>query len=328
MFALFKYTYKKLLLTLSTILFILVVALIFWLISSSSWQYMIWKTEVISRLFSGPVSGFKLFFLWFILPPFVAAKSAGFIADELEDGTFLTTISKPISRARIIISKFFALFIVNATFIFSMLCLLWWFTLRGNPTRMTSDFFLESVVTMFTIPFVLSTILSIILVILSLKIKSSLIIGLGTGIGFFSFVGPHLINGIVIKNTDLQNAIGEVVEEETYDKVNRGQTIYSKFKYLNYSQHADQIFSENIQKTLSKYNLTSLASSGINKEVLFTNYNVKEKNKLGEEILVQKYKVQALKNWIPTKTLYLMYTFITTAFLLFGFVYFNKKDIV
>ena len=56
----------------------------------------------------------------------LSGKSAGLIADEVDRGTMLTLVSKPISRFQIVVGKYIAVFVYGAVLNFSSLFLIFW----------------------------------------------------------------------------------------------------------------------------------------------------------------------------------------------------------
>ncbi len=65
----------------------------------------------------------------------LSGKSAGLIADEVDRGTMLTLVSKPISRIQIVTGKYIAVFVYGAVFNFISLFLIFWIsvlTVSGN----------------------------------------------------------------------------------------------------------------------------------------------------------------------------------------------------
>ena len=332
MLVIFRQTYKKLLFSASTVIILGISYLIF---KSMLDAYNVADNYFISAMIESTLMAvvypYGQMFMWFFFPVYVAINSGKFISEEIENGTFLTNLSKPLTRAQILIEKFLALICVNMSMCLAILGYVWYTFLSNANSEVMFRVMNASIGTFLFTSFVVQLILSIFLVILSLKFNSKIILGLGMGIGLLAQLWPGMGTSFIVKNQAYQRTGTVVRDKETVDSVESGQNLYKKFiRPILIVDHMNQLFYEGVAKAYEPFGMSEEAKSvsyAYNREAIIKKTTKEETNLLGKKVEKVTYKVVELKPWIDNDVLKRNYTIISVLIALFGFMYFQKKDI-
>lgn len=333
MFGVFRYTFKKLVYKSSTLFITLFAIFIMFLVGVSihgrTSQFAYLAVDIVGSIGSSTIIPFYQMIVWLLLPILCGLKSIIFIADEIEDGSFLTIISKPVSRTKILIEKFVAYELFMFLWTMAIVSVTWVFILGYYPYLITFEFFNATFFTMIFIIFILQIILSIILIVLSLKLKPGVIIGVAGFFGLFSQIGSRLIQTNIVNNSKYQAAAGREVTEDDYKKMSSGQQTYNSIlKYFDYSSHFAEIYYANFQPIYEKYNAEATLAQYYNRRVIVAQSKKVEKNELGKQVFKDFYFVKDYENWHNRSFLIYVYIFITILAVGLGFLYFSRKDII
>ena len=332
MFSVFRYTFKKLIFKPSTIflsgfgLFMIFMNIQF---ATRFARDALTSEEIVNAVHIGIINPFWNTILWILLPIFCGLKAISYISDEIEDGSFLTIISKPISRTRILVEKFLAYQTMMLMWTLMMISISWAWVMGVIPYKATTEFFLATFLPMLFIIFVLQVLLSTILIFLSLKVKPGVIVGLAGFFGLFSQIAPRIILSSVVQNQDLQQSGGSEITKEKYDKVINGQNTYDSYiKYFDYNLHFGIMFYSQFSDFYKKYNQEILLESSINRKVILGKSKKPGKDELGKTVLKDHYFVQGFSNWLDKDLLAVFYFVFALVAVALGYWYFWKRDIV
>lgn len=206
---------------------------------------------------------------------FVVLKTVSMYKSEVSKGSFLLLVSKPTSRTRIILEKWLALFC--ATFlILSFVVLLYSITIfsmdpvkniPGWPTeKFSSVVFGVGAIFIFSIFLFLVTFSSIILLI-SIKLKVSWTIALGTTfIAAMIYIVPSTLN-----NFSTNNSVAKITNNLNLDSTSspKGETVKGLSNFLNSNDNLENSFanvfneSENLVKKLNSKSSNSATNLGV-----------------------------------------------------------------
>ena len=332
MLSVFRYTFKKLIFKPSTIfltgfgLFMVYMNVQF---AGRLTRDALTSQEIILAIHYAIVLPFWSTILWILLPIFCGLKAISYLADEIEDGSFLTIISKPISRTQILIEKFLSYQFMMVLWTLMMISVAWAWLFGSIPYKATTEFFYATFFPMFFIVFVLQVLLSTVLIFLSMKLKPGVIVGLSGFFGLFSQIAPRLIQTSVTQNADLQSSGGLEITKEKYDKVFDGQKTYDSYiKYFDYNLHFGLMFYSQFSDIYKKYNQDALLEQAVNRKVILGKSKKVGKDELGKDVLKDNYYVQGFSNWLDKDLLAIFYFLAALAAVAFGYWYFWKKDIV
>ena len=279
----------------------------------------------------GVVFPYGQIFTWFFFPVYVAINSSKLLSEEIENGTFLANLSKPLTRVQILIEKFLALICVNMSMCLAIFGSIWFgFLFAANSEvmfRVMNATFKSFILTSFVIQLILSTFL----VILSLKLNAKIILILGVGVSFFAQIWPTLGTSTIIKNQQAQKLGVTIKTKEDVETINKGQALYKKYiRPFWFMDHANQLYYEDIAKAYEQFGMSEEAKilgNVYNREAIIKEITTQETNLLGKEVDKTTYKVVELKPWINNDVLKRNYTIISILIALFGFLYFQRKDI-
>ncbi len=332
MLSVFRYTFKKLIFKPSTIfltgfgLFMVYMNVQF---AGRLTRDALTSQEIILAIHYAIVMPFWSTILWILLPIFCGLKAISYLADEIEDGSFLTIISKPISRTQILIEKFLSYQFMMVLWTLMMISVAWAWLFGSIPYKATTEFFYATFFPMFFIVFVLQVLLSTVLIFLSMKMKPGVIVGLSGFFGLFSQIAPRLIQTSVTQNADLQSSGGLEITKEKYDKVFDGQKLYDSYiKYFDYNLHFGLMFYSQFSDIYKKYNQDSLLEQAVNRKVILGKSKKVGTDELGKKVLKDNYYVQGFSNWLDKDLLAFFYFFAALVAVAFGYWYFWKRDIV
>ena len=334
MLVVFRQTYKKMVFSMATVVLFLVSMAMF-AIFLSGFNTVIQETYFIPKVADATLIAiiFSYFqtFLVFFFPIYVAINSVKFISDEIENGTFLTSLSKPISRFSIILQKFAALMFTNMSFCLGMLAYIWFYALKVTWSAELYDVMFAVLPTMFLVSFVIQLVISIILTIISIRFNSLIMLGVGVGFALLGQLWPQINSGSITKNRLFQN-VGTTITKTEFQKIDSGQKLYKKFiRPFSFIDHMNQLYWENVSVAYGKFGLSERAKTTgwvYNQEVIMAKKIVEKRDALNNLVKEEQYYVAKLKPWIENKTLKLFYSIFSVLLAICGIYYFNRKDIV
>ena len=328
----FKQTFKKLFFSTATVVVgIISLFMSYSFLSGTSYTDSNFTYAIIQETIFSIFFNYNTLFIWFFFPVYISINSVKFISDEIQDGTFLLTLSNPISRGRILIEKFAALQIVNMMFGFSVLSWIWYITLTKFPVVELWDVMVQTLPTTIYVTFLVQLFITILLVILSLKFNPAVMMGIGISISLFAQLAPQLVPNLIQKNREVQNP-GIKLELSDYEETDKGQKFYKKYlRPFMYVDHLQQIYWESISDKYAKYGMKEQALSRTplyNQEALFKKIQIDVKDKLGKTVKEDRYLVIKTKPWVDNAKIKIYYFAGSILLILFGFIYFKRKDIL
>ena len=247
MWACYKYTLKNAYLRKSTFIFMLITSL-FLVLSPLLTDMTTYPTA--DAAFQATASNFYLIY-WLLVASvmlsfYIGSKSTSFVADELEDGTFLTVVSKPIDRHNIVIGKFLAIITTNALYIvFSIFIPTMIIAAKINHPQTTGlligSAFMTSLYTIFFMIIILSVVLP-----LSIKISAKVVTSISIAIGVFVMVGSLVVPIILgISGGIWKQAlpVGTPVTAEVKKSYEDKHNVYKFLAFIDVPQHFKTMFS-------------------------------------------------------------------------------------
>ncbi len=208
---------------------------------------------------------FNLFYTFtfaVLLPIFTGTKATIPIRLEIEEGTFLTIISKPISRTNIVIAKWLALLTTVWAFIFfvqiSSLGILLMLNQDGSITSAASVPLMFSVFfKMLLFSVLVYTVIATLLLLLSLKVGTKLLVTLGLVFGISLLAAPPIIQSTAIVEygelpkavvLDPSNNEAEAVALEWYRTQIDDHKVYHFIKWIDVTYHFESMYTNFVGK--------------------------------------------------------------------------------
>lgn len=321
----YKYTLKNAYLRKSTLIFIGLAVL---LLGMNSFTANFTNYTTTTQLFQAAASNYFIIY-WFLVVSgflvfFIGSRSTSFVADELEDGTFLTVISKPIDRKNIVLGKFLAiatanlLYIVAITFFPIMIAAL----KIGHP-HVTSLLVSSALKTTIFSTFYMLIILSVTLP-LSIKLAAKVVTLVSVAIGVVVMLGSLVlplilgVPGITWRAQFKEGAIVTQVQKDAYETKHK---TYNWVSIIDVPQHFKIMFSYATNGIAESSQMGALLSSPV--KVTFE--EVKVPNPQGGAQLTR-YKVKSATDFANPLLLYFIYGGISLGLGAYTVTSFSKKD--
>ena len=272
---------------------------------------------------------------WFLLPIFCALKVNCIIAEERKNETLIMVIAKPISKIRFVLEKLLAYFVIVFMWTAAMTSVLVIMFYTTKPLKEEITFVLNSMPSMVWFSFILTFIFTSFYLLVSLYKNPSFNVGAAFLLTFgFSFFDAFSKTS-VLNNLDYQDYGGKIVPRNFVNELKKGADEYrSTYRYINAEAHWLYLYFKSLAGEYSKYGIInpSVQYRGsrwyvLNSEPILEKTKILQRNELNNQVFKEEHIVVGYRSWFDEQLLYTAYWSIFAATLAFALYSFWKKDV-
>ncbi len=338
MLAVFRYSFKRMIYSKSTLIITLICLgfyTLFVFFTPFEQEYTFDVNSQIGVLSISFINNYFKTLSWFVLPIFCATKINNVIAEERENETLLLVIAKPVSKIRFVLEKLLAYFVLVLLWSGAMTSTLVIMFYMTRPHIESISFVNEIVLPIFSFNFLLTLIFTGVYFVISLYRKPSFNIASAFLLSFvFSFFDGFSKNSI-LKNQPYQNYGGKIVPRNEVEGLKKGANEYKTlYKYFNAEAQWLYLYYQNLLGSYSKYGITNPSVKFrnseffiLNKEPILKELKVLQKDKLNKQVFKNEFVVVGYEEWFNQRNLFIFYSSLFALSIFFGLYAFWKKDI-
>lgn len=328
-FPVIRYTYKKLIRSWATLIFFLIAIIPTGvLIGISVSQSALTIDKEITTLNAAYQVTYFTIFLCAIFMIFMAMKGTQIFRDEIDDGTLLVILSKPISRKKLMYQKWVAYQLINFSFLCSVLLVS--LTAAGLAVHSTQ------VITwmLSTLPFVLvfsiifQFIFTSIYLIISLYMQAKIMMLVAAAIAIM-FLILNIVLPLLVAPDLIQfqkNELTTFVSPDMYHLLSQQSQLYKIISIFNIAYHFQDMFGFALQGFTSSNELPLPKGSSMYGGGVLDMFTLFKEPVFGATPVGNTYEIVAWKDFINPWILYVIYIVIAVGLLFSSYFILKNQD--